>query len=110
MPGVPLGDAGVAARLLEVPARAVVALGGLLGGGRGVLGVEVGLHQLGLDPGHVVGGLRDPVPGVVHLLLARVHVVAARRGRRGRGGDPGEPRDQGEGEGGDADSMHGWSS
>jgi hypothetical protein len=105
-PRVLLGLASVASCLLQVPAGAVVALGGLLGRGRRHLGVEVGLDELRLDRVDVVGCPRGAVLRVVHLLLARVHVVATRVGG-GRGESP-EARDQGEGECGDADSMHGW--
>jgi hypothetical protein len=106
-PGMLVGRPRVAAGLLQRPAGAVVPLGGLLGGDRGCLRVEIGLHQPGLDARDVVGGQRDPVPRVVHLLPARVDVVAAGRRGGGRGRDPGQARDEGECEGGDADSMHG---
>jgi hypothetical protein len=62
------------------------------------------LDQLSLDRPDVVGRARCAMTGVVHLMLAREPVVA--RVRRSRG-EASEARDQGEGEGGDADSVHG---
>ena len=67
------------------PVDAMIAV--RFGGHRRSLGVEVGLHQLRLHAGDVVGGLLDAALGVVDLLLAREDVVARRRGRgRGRPG------------------------